>query len=483
MGICVGLQAIFAGSSEDPNCPGLSLVPVRLGRFDDADKAVPHIGWNDALVAGDASASLYDVRPGSKYYYVHSYRCPYQPGLLEGQGWTVATAGYGAETFVGALARGNVLATQFHPEKSGVAGLRVLKSFLTGEGAKTLGQPLATPPTASATTTTTANNTPRPGLTRRVIACLDVRTNDAGDLVVTKGDQYDVREKSEGRGVRNLGKPVELARRYYEQGADEVTFLNITSFRDCPLQDLPMLEVLRRTSQTVFVPLTVGGGIRDTVDPSDGRRVPALEVASMYFRSGADKVSIGSDAVAAAEAYLAAGGRLAGDTAIEQISRAYGNQAVVVSVDPKRVYVASPDATPHAVVETALPGPGGERFVWYACTAKGGRETRDLDVVQLARAVEAMGCGEILLNCIDRDGTNSGFDLELIRQVKGAVRIPVIASSGAGNPGHFEEVFAQTTTDAALGAGMFHRGEYTVRQVKEFLGEKGLAVRGFEGAL
>lgn len=497
MGICVGLQALFAGSSEDPNCPGLSLIPSRLGRFDDADKAVPHIGWNDALVAGAgagpeagvSAASLYDVRPGSKYYYVHSYRCPYEPGVLEDQGWTVATAGYGAETFVGAVARGNVLATQFHPEKSGVAGLRVIKSFLTGEGAKTLGQPLAPPPTASvvaaaagdAAATTT---TPRPGLTRRVIACLDVRTNDAGDLVVTKGDQYDVREKSEDRGVRNLGKPVELARRYYEQGADEVTFLNITSFRDCPLQDLPMLEVLRRTSQTVFVPLTVGGGIRDTVDPSTGRRVPALEVASLYFRSGADKVSIGSDAVAAAEAYLAAGGRLAGDTAIEQISRAYGNQAVVVSVDPRRVWVSSPDATPHATVaSSSARGPAGEQFAWYACTVQGGRETRDLDVVQLARAVEAMGCGEILLNCIDRDGTNSGFDLELIRQVKAAVRIPVIASSGAGNPGHFEEVFAETTTDAALGAGMFHRGEYTVRQVKEFLGEKGLAVRGFEGEL
>lgn len=488
MGICVGLQAIFSGSSEDPNCPGLSVIPSRLGRFDDTDKSVPHIGWNDAIVTG--GASLYDVRPGSKYYYVHSYRLAYEAGVLEDQGWTVATAGYGKERFVGAVARGNVLATQFHPEKSGVAGLRVLQSFLTGEGAKTLGQLLTTPVTAStvdaAAGDATSNHAPapRPGLTRRVIACLDVRTNDAGDLVVTKGDQYDVREKSDDRGVRNLGKPVELARRYYEQGADEVTFLNITSFRDLPLHDLPMLEVLRRASQTVFVPLTVGGGIRDTVDPSTGRRVPALEVASMYFRSGADKVSIGSDAVTAAEAYLAAGSKLAGDTAIEQISRAYGTQAVVVSVDPKRAYVSSPaDAPGHAVVETAQPGPGGERFVWWACTVRGGRETRDVDVVQLSRAVEAMGCGEILLNCIDRDGTNSGFDLELIRQVKGAVRIPVIASSGAGNPGHFEEVFAETTTDAALGAGMFHRGEYTVRQVKEYLGEKGLAVRGFEGDL
>ncbi|KAJ3472360.1 hypothetical protein NLG97_g11055 [Lecanicillium saksenae] len=184
-----------------------------------------------------------------------------------------------------------------------------------------------------------------------------------------------------------------------------------------------MLEILRQTSRTVFVPLTVGGGIRDTVD-TDGTKVTALEIASMYFKSGADKVSVGSDAVIAAEEYYSLGKKLFGNTAIEQISRAYGNQAVVVSVDPKRVYVPKRDATRHALVETKFPGPKGEPFCWYACTIKGGRETRDMDVVELAQAVEAMGCGELLLNCIDKDGTNSGFDLELIQQVKNAVTIP-----------------------------------------------------------
>ncbi|KAI8633988.1 putative bifunctional histidine biosynthesis protein hishf [Xylariaceae sp. FL1651] len=466
MGICVGLQALFEGSLEDPGVAGLGFIKGDLDRFDDAKKAVPHIGWNSANAL---SKSLYDLRPESKYYYVHSYKYPYVNGQLESQGWTVATGTYGEETFVGAVARGNVLATQFHPEKSGVAGLRVIKSFLTGEGEKTLGQEV----TGSA---------PTGGLTRRVIACLDVRTNDQGDLVVTKGDQYDVREKSDDRSVRNLGKPVELARKYYEQGADEVTFLNITSFRDCPLADLPMLEILRRTSETVFVPLTIGGGIRDTVD-TDGTKVSALEIATMYFKSGADKVSIGSDAVLAAEEYYAVGRKLWGNTAIEQISKAYGNQAVVVSVDPKRVYVPKMDATRHNTLHTQFPSPRGEEYCWYACTIKGGRETRDMDVVELAQAVEAMGAGELLLNCIDRDGTNSGFDLELIAQVKAAVRIPVIASSGAGNPAHFEEVFRETKTDAALGAGMFHRGEYTVQQVKDYLASTGLEVRKFEGDL
>ena len=462
MGICVGLQALFEGSSEDPNTPGLGVIPARLERFDDAVKAVPHIGWNSANTGGNP---MYDLSPESKYYYVHSYRAPYVKGRLESQGWTVATGTYGEETFVGAIAKGNLYATQFHPEKSGPAGMRTLRAFLDGSGAQNLGSPLADTAVQF-----------KDGLTRRVIACLDVRANDQGDLVVTKGDQYDVRDKSSDRNVRNLGKPVDLATRYYKDGADEVTFLNITSFRDCPLADQPMLQVLRQACQHVFVPMTVGGGIRDTVD-TDGTKVSALEVATMYFQSGADKVSIGSDAVLAAEEYYAHDRRLFGNTAIEQISRAYGNQAVVVSVDPKRVYVPKEDATRHNIIRTGRPGPRGEPFCWYACTIKGGRETRDMDVVELVGAVEAMGAGEILLNCIDRDGTNSGYDLELIDQVKAAVKIPVIASSGAGNPGHFEEVFNKTRTDAALGAGIFHREEYTVRQVKEYLKEKGLVVR------
>lgn len=475
MGICVGLQALFAGSAEDPDCPGLGVLPGKLDRFDHAAKAVPHIGWNNASCP--TNPTLYGLRQDSKYYYVHSYKYPYAKGELEGLGWAVATGTYGDETFVGAVAKGNVLATQFHPEKSGVAGLRVIRAFLDGSGAKALAEQ---PP--HGLNGGVEEMIAREGLTRRVIACLDVRTNDQGDLVVTKGDQYDVREKSADRSVRNLGKPVEMAKRYYEQGADEVTFLNITSFRDCPVADLPMLEILRRTSETVFVPLTIGGGIRDTVDV-DGTKVSALEIATMYFKSGADKVSIGSDAVLAAEEYYRGGRALFGNTAIEQISKAYGNQAVVVSVDPKRVYVPKPDATRHALIKTKFPGPKGEEYCWYACTIKGGRETRDLDVVELTQAVEAMGAGEILLNCIDKDGTNSGFDLELITQVKNSIKIPVIASSGAGNPGHFLEVFQETPTDAALGAGMFHRGEYTVQQVKEYLGAKGLRVRQFEGDL
>lgn len=445
LGICVGLQALFDGSAENPNVPGLGIVPGNLTRFDNVDKSVPHIGWNSAGVSKNGASpheSFYGLRNSSKYYYVHSYAVPYQQGLLEHEGWTVAIANYGKEQFVGAIGRDNVFATQFHPEKSGIAGLRVLKAFLEGRRWETL----------EGVSQTEINQ----GLTRRVIACLDVRTNDQGDLVVTKGDQYDVREKgsaASGGQVRNLGKPVDMARKYYEQGSDEITFLNITSFRNCPLVDLPMLEILRRTSENVFVPLTIGGGIRDTID-IDGTKVSALEVATLYFKSGADKVSIGSDAVVAAEEYLENRKRLSGTTAIETISAAYGNQAVVVSVDPKRVYLKSPDETGHHTIKTQYPGPSGEEYCWYQCTIKGGRERRDIDVRQLVMAVEAMGAGEILLNCIDKDGSNSGFDIELINDVKSSIKIPVISSSGAGNPTHFEQVFERTSTDAALGAGM-----------------------------
>lgn len=493
-GICVGLQALFAGSVEAPGIAGLALVPEILQRFtntntDGSRKSVPCIGWNDATTIHSsrsaADESFYGLSSSSKYYYVHSYFAPYVPGELEKEGWTVATAQYGDQTYVGAIGRDNVFATQFHPEKSGAAGLRVIKAFLDG---KTWSHRSQINGSGSASASTRQSTGGLNGLTRRIIACLDVRTNDAGDLVVTKGDQYDVREKqpsSDGKNqVRNLGKPVDMAKKYYHQGADEVTFLNITSFRDCPLSDLPMLEILRLTSQTVFVPLTIGGGIRDMTDPATGKVVSALDVAKLYFESGADKVSIGSDAVIAAEEYHKNQRQLSGTTGIETISAAYGRQAVVVSVDPKRVFVSSADAVEargHHVIKTHEPCPStGQEYVWYACTIKGGREVRDLDVVQLVTAVEAMGCGEILLNAIDRDGSNRGYDLELVTMVKNAVTIPVIASSGAGNPGHFREVFERTGVDAALGAGTFHRGEWQVGQVKEELARHGLLVRPFE---
>lgn len=443
LGICLGLQALFDNSEEAPDVAGLSIVPGTVKRFT-VDLAVPHIGWNGIKVR-QPSRLFNGLSGDEKFYFVHSYHVA--PSSDE---FVLTTTDYGYE-FASAIQKGNIIATQFHPEKSGKAGLNLLENFLTETREEII--PASCPKKTE--------------LAKRIIACLDVRTNDQGDLVVTKGDQYDVREEG---NVRNLGMPVQLAGRYYEQGADEITFLNITGFRDFPLKDMPMLEVLENTSKNVFVPLTIGGGIRDYKD-KDGQTYCALEVASEYFRSGADKISIGSDAVLIVEEVLKTG-KATGLSSIEQIARVYGNQAVVISVDPRRVYVKTPDAIKHHTIRTSVPGPEGEGFCWYQCTIKGGREGRELDAVTLAKVCEQLGAGEILLNCIDKDGTNSGFDLELINAVKNGVSIPVIASSGAGKASHFLEVFTETKTEAALAAGIFHRQEVSIGEVKGYLRDK-----------
>jgi glutamine amidotransferase/cyclase len=442
-GICLGLQALFDKSEEAPELDGLGILPGCVKKFD-IDLSVPHIGWN-GLNIKKASRIFNGLRGDEKFYFVHSFYVE-----SENDDVILTTTDYDVE-FTSSIHHDNIIATQFHPEKSGEQGILLLKNFI------------------QQTREQTALNHVSRGtrLAKRIIACLDVRSNDQGDMVVTKGDQYDVREKGK---VRNLGKPVELAERYYKEGADEITFLNITGFRDFPLEDIPMLAVLKQTSKHVFVPLTIGGGIRDYVD-KDGKKYTALEVADAYFRSGADKISIGSDAVLIAEDYIKTG-HMTGKSSIEQISEVYGAQAVVVSIDPKRVYVSSPDNVNHHVIRTDTKGPNGEEYCWYRCTLKGGREGRDIDAVTLAQVCEKLGAGEILLNCIDKDGTNSGYDIELVNAVKNAVGIPVIASSGAGSVEHFYEVFTKTKVESALAAGIFHRKEVPIAAVKAYLRDK-----------
>ncbi len=443
LGICLGLHALFERSEEAPDTEGLGLISGHVKRFE-IDLSVPHIGWNGINIR-KPSQVFNGLSGDEKFYFVHSFHV-----VSEDNSVVLTTTNYDLE-FVSSIQKGNITATQFHPEKSGDAGISLLKNFLDAGNEK------VTPVYVSKETR----------LAKRIVSCLDVRSNDQGDLVVTKGDQYDVRENGI---VRNLGKPVELARRYYQEGADEITFLNITGFRDFPLEDMPMIKVLKLTSMNVFVPLTIGGGIRDYTD-KDGRKYTALEVAAEYFRSGADKISIGSDAVLIAEEYLKTGEKT-GISSIEQISKVYGAQAVVVSIDPKRVYVTSPDEANHQVIKTERKGPNGEKYCWYQCTIKGGRENRDLDAITLAQVCEKLGAGEILLNCIDKDGTNSGYDIELINAVKNAVSIPVIASSGAGCVEHFYEVFSKTEAESALAAGIFHREEVPITAVKNYLDGK-----------
>ncbi|KAG8074318.1 hypothetical protein GUJ93_ZPchr0006g44575 [Zizania palustris] len=285
LGICLGLQLLFDSSEENGPINGLGVIPGVVRRFDSSKGLiVPHIGWNALQITKDTQ--LLQGTDGHHVYFVHSYHALPSDANKD---WISSICNYG-ESFISSISMGNIQAVQFHPEKSGATGLSILKNFLS--------------PNSSGAKVPSCRKASK--LAKRVIACLDVRSNDSGDLVVTKGDQYDVRDHSSSKEVRNLGKPVDLASQYYIDGSDEVSFLNITGFRDFPLGDLPMLEVLRCASEKVFVPLTVGGGIRDFTD-ANGRYYSSLEVASEYFRSGADKISIGSDAVFAAETYLQTG--------------------------------------------------------------------------------------------------------------------------------------------------------------------------------
>lgn len=250
-------------------------------------------------------------------------------------------------------------------------------------------------------------------LAKRVIPCLDVT---AGRVV--KGTNF--------VGLRDAGDPVEIARRYDEQGADEVTFLDITASSD--QRDI-ILHIIEACARQVFIPLTVGGGVRKV---EDVRRL---------LNAGADKVSINTAAVANPDL-------------IADASAKVGSQCIVVAIDAKQV------------------GPGR----WHVFT-HGGRNDTGLDAVAWAQRVESLGAGEILLTSMDRDGTKNGFDLALTRAVADAVTVPVIASGGVGNLDHLADGVTLGRADAVLAASIFHFGEYTVRQAKEHMAARGIEVR------
>ncbi|WP_426716690.1 imidazole glycerol phosphate synthase subunit HisF [Corynebacterium auriscanis] len=249
-------------------------------------------------------------------------------------------------------------------------------------------------------------------LTTRVIPCLDV---DNGRVV--KGVNF--------QGLRDAGDPVELAARYDREGADELTFLDVSASKD---GRGTMLEVVRRTAEQVFIPLTVGGGVRSAED------VDAL------LRAGADKVSVNSSAVARPEL-------------LRELSERFGAQCIVLSVDARRTADGSFEVTTH-----------------------GGTKSAGLDALEWAKKGEALGVGEILLNSMDGDGTKTGFDLELIEAVRAQVSIPVIASGGAGKAEHFPPA-VHAGADAVLAASIFHFGEVSIPEVKSAMAAAGLEVR------
>ena len=250
-------------------------------------------------------------------------------------------------------------------------------------------------------------------LAKRIIPCLDVR-----DGRVVKGVNF--------VNIRDAGEPVELATYYSQQGADEIVFLDITATSDA--RDT-VADVVERTAAQVFVPLTVGGGIR------------TLDDFQRLLRAGADKISINSAAVK-------------DSTLISRAAERFGSQCVVLAIDARL-------------------RPEG----WYEVVVAGGRTPTGLDAVEWAKRGQELGAGEILLTSMEADGTKAGFDLAMIKAITDAVSIPVIASGGCGRLEHFEEVFEQTNCDAALAASLFHFGELTIPQVKKHLNKRGIPVR------
>ena len=268
-------------------------------------------------------------------------------------------------------------------------------------------------------------------LTKRIIPCIDVDVDEDGNPAVYTGVNFE--------NLRYTGDPVEMARRYNESGADEFVFLDITASAH---GRETMLDVVEQIADEVFIPLTVGGGIRTRADIKE------------TLRAGADKVSINTAALDRPEL-------------IREGAEAFGSQCIVISVDARRRF---DEAGEHYV---RIDG----ESCWFECTVKGGREGTGTDVVEWAREADQRGAGELFVNSIDADGTEDGYDLPLTSAVVEAVSTPVIASSGCGGPEHAYEVFTQAKADAALAASIFHFDEYTIREVKEYLAERDVAVR------
>ncbi|PIU63848.1 MAG: imidazole glycerol phosphate synthase subunit HisF [Armatimonadetes bacterium CG07_land_8_20_14_0_80_40_9] len=285
-------------------------------------------------------------------------------------------------------------------------------------------------------------------LAKRVIPCLDVR-----DGRVVKGVKF--------VNLKDAGDPVELALSYDEQGADELTFLDITASSD---KREIIIEVVERTAECVFMPLTVGGGIRN------------LEDIRKLLKAGADKVSVNTAAVNNPEL-------------VKEAAERFGSQCIVVAIDAKRVrsqktedrshQTEAPVGVPSGTIISGINAllPGGLRTTNWEVYIHGGRTPTGIDVVEWAKKMEDFGAGEFMLTSMDRDGTKDGYDLELTKTISDLVSIPVIASGGVGTLQHLYDGLTAGNASAILAASIFHYGEYSIREVKEYLKERGINVR------
>lgn len=407
--VCLGLQLLAEASEESPGVRGLGFIPGVITRFHsggaERPPRVPQMGWNFVVP--------WNARAGFWAYYANSFCLRTPPPGIE-----CATTCYGAP-FVACFRDRGVLACQFHPELSGLAGLELMREWIEGSFGAAREVTLVND-TASARDLSPWLLSSRPDAANspersRVIPCLDVR-----DSRVVKGVQF--------QGLRDAGDPAELAALYESHGADELVMLDVSATPDSRATATDTVRAIRRR---LSIPLTVGGGVR------------SIDDAMRLLDAGADKVGVNTAAVR-------------DPSLISAIAERFGVQCTVIAIDAKRDYSRSEPE--------------------WRVVVRSGTEATTLDAIDWARACVERGVGEILLTSMDRDGTNIGYDLELLRAVSDAVHVPVIASGGAGGPEHLLDAI-HAGADAVLAASIFHDAKWTVAGVKQWLAQRGVPLR------
>jgi imidazole glycerol phosphate synthase glutamine amidotransferase subunit len=444
LAVCLGLQLLAESSDESPGVRGLGVIPARVTRFDPrstGNRTVPQMGWKRIAPTPDAVL----LRNGWAYY-ANSYKLDAVP-----DGWAGATSVYGTP-FVAALERGPVLACQFHPELSGPDGLELIQRWLEAPSAREgVGGGLS--PSSNARRVTEPTTPPPPSGSRsvRVIPCLDVR-----DGRVVKGVRF--------QNLRDAGDPVQQAAEYERQGADELVMLDVSATPEGRSTAAKTVAAIRRV---ISIPLTVGGGVRTRDD------------AARLLDAGADKVGVNTAAVERPEL-------------ITDLAERFGRQCVVLALDAAMVADFGHDRRrniksepPSMDADASPPSINRERLfedhgvlhpnLWEV-VIRSGRDRTGLDAILWAERAAELGAGEILLTSWDRDGTGLGYDLDLLRAITSAVRVPVIASGGAKTADHLAAA-ACAGASAVLAATIFHDGETTVQIVKHGLWRLGIETR------